>query len=175
MTYVTIHTNAAQVAKDLDLSARLLKNAMADATREAAKEIRRDFERPVRTWDHQPSIFEEIRVTPSVAEALVGTDDKIFLWLDQGTRRHWIEPVRANALRFLSGYHAKTSPGSLQAGGGGRFGEVRFSKGHYRKGITPRRFTDQIQRRSDKRTPGIFDKHLKRWASRSGRRMAFLP
>lgn len=51
----------------------------------------------------------------------------ILFWLNLGTKRHWVEPVNAQALHWID----KAT------------GEHRFSKGHEVSGITPSFFAEQ--------------------------------
>ena len=99
---IIVSTNAKQIAKDLDIGARELRLVMQDAVREAGRQIRRDYERVTATWDHKPEIIEDTNTRGGRAEVMVGTDDPIFHFVDQGTRPHPIFPRNAKALRFCA-------------------------------------------------------------------------
>jgi len=58
-----------------------------------------------------------------------GTWEPIFHYLNEGTRTHYIEPVNAQALRWVDD-----------------FGDVHFSKGHIVSGILPAYFAEQADR-----------------------------
>lgn len=166
---ITISSNAAQVAKQLDISTRQLRVIMEDALEEVNQGIVKDFERITRTWDHKPD-FEVITETRrGRVESLVGTDDKIFGYLEHGTRKNYpIRPKRAKALRFMSGFRPKTTIGGLQSGAGGSFGDVIFRRGVIHPGIKARKWMPKIQQRAEKRARKVINKHIARWAKRTG-------
>ena len=163
---IVITTNAAAVAQKLNLQGRELRNVLYDSMLDAAHYGRHDFERVTATWAHKPEIIETVSVRGTSAEAMVGTDDKIFGYVDQGTKPHIIRPRKAKALAFWSGFHPKTTPGSLQSGGGGSFGERIFAKWVRHPGIKARHFTKKIQQRLDKYTPSAVEKRMRQWAKR---------
>ena len=170
MSIVGIQTNAKDVARDLQASARELRLIMGGAMKEIGQRTRRDYERPTRTWQHKPHIIEEVETRGGKFEVMVGTDDEIFRFVDQGTRPHLIFPRKAKALRFVGGFRAKTTPGGLNSGQGGARGPLRFAAYVRHPGIKPRRFTETIQRRMNKFGPNIIDKHLKLWIKRQRRK-----
>jgi len=163
---IVITTNAKAVAQKLNLSARELRIVLEEGMADAARYGRKDFERVTATWEHKPEIIETVSVRGANAEAMVGTDDKIFGYVDQGVKGRFIKPKKAKALAFWSGFHPKSTPGSLQPGHGGSFGSIVFSKGHWWPGIKPRRFTKKIQERLDKYTPKAVEKYMRQWAKR---------
>jgi hypothetical protein len=107
--------------------------------------VKDDFKKTTRTWDHQPQFSSEIHFEGTDPSLIVGTDDKIFKFVDEGTRAHWVRPKRGGMLAFKTGYRAKTSPGMIGSTGGGGFGPMGFSKGHKVSGIKKRGFTRAIR------------------------------
>lgn len=164
MSSIVITTNANEVAQRIGLSARQLRLFMADAIAEANKEILADYKRATRTWEHQPNMINVVDITSRGGEGMVGTDDEIFGYVDAGTRAHWIVPRRAKALRFWTGGSPKTTPNALQSGAGRMGSNLVFSMRVWHPGIKPRRFTENIQKRAEKRNRSIIEKHMKRWA-----------
>ena len=144
------------------LDSRRLRLAMSDALKENANRVEQDFQRVVRTWDHKVQIHKEIDTQGDRMEMMVGTDDKIFGWLDRGTKAHG--PKNARVLAFRPRSSPKTTPGSIFSGAGGPKGPMIFRP--WVKGIKPRRFTQVIQKRLDKYGPAIVHKHVKRWLAK---------
>lgn len=100
--------------------------------------IRKEYEKTTRTWNHKPEFEVLPEVSDTEATVLVGTDDKIYKFLDEGTR------VRYATLS--KDWQSKTKPGIIGSGPGR--GRVLFvSKKRPRPGIEARRFTQIIQSR----------------------------
>jgi hypothetical protein len=165
MSSVTFSTNTGDVVRDLQMSTREYRVLMDKALNEEAQHVKRDYQRPTSTWDRKVA-FD---VIVDKSGFLVGTDDQVFRWVDKGTRRHWVEPRKAKALRFMLGVTPKTTPGSLAAGYGRRSGPFVFSKGHWVPGVRPRRFTEKVQKRMEKRAPRTIDKYVRQWLKRQRR------
>jgi len=98
------------------------KRAIQQAAKKAGKEMGKDFEKTTKTWKKKPKFEQIIDVAPNV-EVLVGTDNEIYRYVNDGTRPHAIFPKRAKALSFRWGgkgsYRAKTRPrfiGSMPGG-----------------------------------------------------------
>ena len=169
MSIVGLSTNAKDVAKGLDISRREMRIVMHDALEKTAQKARGDYQRVTKTWHHKPDIVTDINTRGGQIEMMVGTDDKIFAYVYQGTGPHAIKPKRAKALRFFSGFRPKTTPGHLGSGAGGVSGNIIFSQGVWHPGTKARRFTEKIQKRLDKYGPRFLDRALQKWARRRGR------
>ncbi len=107
--------------------------------------IKQEYEKTVRTWQHKPKFEQQISLAKGEAAVLVGTDDKVFGYVDLGTRPHIIVPKRAGLLRFQSGYKAKTAPGVIGSSAGGKFGSVVYSRIVHHPGTVARNFSKIIQ------------------------------
>jgi len=110
---------------------------------EAAK-IKREYARTTATWRRKPK-FKQLTALGANAEVLVGTDDKIYNYVDLGTRPHYILPRRVRRLRFRTGYAAKTTPGYIGSYPGGAFGDYRYARRVRHPGTKARGFTARIQ------------------------------
>jgi hypothetical protein len=89
------------------------------ANQNTARDIRRELEKTTQTWDHEVK-FQQITNVGEWAEVLIGTDDKIWKWLDQGTRVRYAH--------MTSDFEAKTTPdwvGSRPGKGGVAFIDTR--------------------------------------------------
>ena len=160
----SIHVEWQQAANELDVKGRNLKLAMTGALKESGKKVKEDFLRPTRTWQHRVGVEVLTNITSTGVELLAGTDDKIYTYLEYGTRPHTIRPKRAKALRFMSGFRPKTTPGSLWSGAGGSFGDRVYAGAVRHPGTKPRRWLPIIQRRAQKFTLYSIRKHLEQWA-----------
>ena len=126
------------------------KRAMEAAAKEAAKAMEADFDKTVATWDNKPDFEKIVSVDPNV-EILVGTDDEIYGYVNDGTRPHPIFPVRAKALSFQWGgkgsYKAKTKPRVIGSTPGGPSGP-RVSRPYVQHpGTKARKFDETIEKK----------------------------
>lgn len=111
----------------------------------AAKEAKAEYEKTVRTWNKKPR-FE---ILSDGTDALVGTDDEIYGYLDKGTKKKYPipkQPKVVGALRFQEGYTSKTVPRSIGSRAGGPKGPVRFAKQVIHPGIEAREFSRLVQK-----------------------------
>ena len=101
--------------------------AIAAAAEKASKEIQKDFGATTATWKHKPKFVREVdagsRGRGKPVQVLVGTDDEIYRYVDEGTKPHpifagiYTGKSNKKALAFQWGgrgsYKAKTSPGVI--------------------------------------------------------------
>jgi hypothetical protein len=122
--------------KKLDVAA--IRVELEKAVTWEGEAIRKEYEKTTRTWHHKP-VFEVLpEVSNTEVSVLVGTDDKIYLFLDEGTKVRYATLSRD--------WQSKTTPGIIGSGPGR--GRVLFvSKKRPRPGIKARRFTPTIQSR----------------------------
>jgi hypothetical protein len=115
------------------------------------KGILKDFQSTVATWKRKPK-FEVISdLNPNGPEILVGTDDKIYGYVDQGTKPHIIRPVKAKSLVFKGNYTAKTTPRVIGSKAGGSSGPLVFSQEVRHPGTKAREFSETIQKKQQPR------------------------
>jgi len=118
--------------------------AIRAAVNSAADGIMKDFEATVATWNHKVKFDKIVSFTPPV-EVLVGTDDEIYRYVDEGTRPHVIRPKNAPRLVFPSGYVAKTQPKVIGSRAGGGFGDLAFAMSVHHPGTEARQFDQMIK------------------------------
>lgn len=162
--------------------------AITAAANEAAKEIQKDFEATTKTWSHKPRFVKEVDVKTSPVQVLVGTDDEIYRYLDEGTglygpkRRKY--PIfagiytgksKAKALRFQWGgpgsYRAKTRPGFIGSTGGGPSGPMVAFPYVMHPGIKPRQFDVTIQKKWTPRFKRLMERAMSNGAKNSGHKI----
>lgn len=134
-----------------------------------SKDILFDFEVTTYTWNKRPKFQRLVSVGPNSVDILVGTDDEIYKYVDEGTKRHFVAPKNAPALAWQTGYKPKTVSGKMIAQAGGAFGPYAFdAKGHFVSGIKARKFTKTIQKMWDKKFKTRMEKAMKEAAQVSG-------
>jgi hypothetical protein len=124
--------------------------ALEQSVYKTAALVQRDMLSTTRTWEHKPRF--DITVTRDKGDYIVtaGTDDKIYGWVDAGTKAHVIKAKRSKYLAFSSGYTAKTRVGIIGSREGGAFGETQFREQVRHPGFPGRKFIQNIQRRRQK-------------------------
>ena len=142
---------------------KAMKAIITAEVQSISKDILLDFELTTATWEHQVKFERLVEVGPDKVEILVGTDDEIYKYVDEGTKPHDIPKYKPGnrLLAFPSGYKAKTFPGKLSSQKGGSFGPMVFAMASIDKPI---------------KHPGTkarnFDKNLKKlWSPKMKRRM----
>lgn len=130
--------------KGLGDAFRRLPGAVEKGMKEATKEALKDFEKTTQGWQHNVSFSVEEQGN---GEYLVGTNDEIWKFVDEGTKAHDIYPKRARHLMFSPGGRSKTSPGKLTSGGGSKGSGIVFARHVRHPGTKARLFSQQIARR----------------------------
>ena len=125
------------------------EKAIQKAVLKSAKLIIKDFQSTTRTWIHKPEFDITTTEQDGGYSITAGTDDKIYGYVNNGTKAHAIRPKRSKYLRFSSGYKAKTRVGVIKSYTGGSFGNDVFSKGVMHPGFIGRRFDKAIAKRRE--------------------------
>lgn len=129
---------------------KAFKDALRDAARQAAKDIEKDFKKTTETWKNKPKFERVVSVDPNV-EVLVGTDDEIYGYVNDGTKPHPIFPNRAKALSFRWGgkgsYRAKTKPRVIGSTPGGSSGPLVHFPYVQHPGTKARKFDQTIEKK----------------------------
>jgi hypothetical protein len=109
--------------------------------------ILRDLQSTVRTWEHKPAFTLVVHKTGQDYAIVAGTNDKIYGFVNTGTKAHPIQAKRSKYLAYSSGYRAKTRVGIIGSQTGGAFGSTRFARSVKHPGFPGRKFILRIQRR----------------------------
>ena len=112
----------------------------------AEREMIKDFRLTAETWEHKPVFQSQISLIggPSL---LVGTDDEIYGYVNNGTPSHVIQPKLASVLSFQTDFTPKTVPGVIGSKSGGKSGPRRRAKAVQHPGFEARKFDDTIQKK----------------------------
>ena len=109
--------------------------------------IRLNLNRSTATWKHKPMFDIKSKTTDRDVSVTADTDSDIYRYVDEGTRRHTIEPRGSGyPLRFRTGYAAKTRPNVLSSGQGGASGPYVRAWSVQHPGTTPRRISQGTMR-----------------------------
>lgn len=132
------------------LNTDAMMKALTGEMKDIHKEVDKDFDSTVKTWDNKPKFDRKFKSSKSQIRFFTGSSNEIYGYVSGGTKPHRIVPKRAKVLKFKGTYSAKTSPGSIQAGPGGASGADVFSKGVMHPGTKPRNFDKQIAKKWEK-------------------------
>ncbi len=124
-------------------TAAQLDRIVENTLNQSALACKVDFEVTAQTWNHRPGFS----IDSKPGERIVGTDDTIYGYVNDGTRPHMIYPRRARRLAFASGYRAKTRPGSISSSSGGSSGGTVFARAVHHPGTKARSFTKAIAKK----------------------------
>ena len=112
--------------------------------------MEKDFEKTVKAWSRKPKFEKIVSVDPDV-EVLVGTDNKVYGYVNDGTRPHLIFPKKAKALSFRWGgkgsYRPKTKPRFIGSVPGGPTGPKVVRPYVQHPGTKAREFDKTIEKK----------------------------
>lgn len=118
-----------------------IENTMATKTR---SELRREFERTVRTWDHQPNWSSELYRGVRVMWVKVYTYSTQYRLVNAGAKPHIIRKRNAPLLRYQTGFRAKSRPRVVGSFAGGKYGSWRVANAVHHPGHEAREFDKEI-------------------------------
>lgn len=142
-----------------------------NAMRKVGRKIRKDFEKTTATWTRKPKFEMVISLTAPGPTVVVGTDNEIYGYVDQGTRPHRIAPRNSPYLVFQAGYRPKTRPRFIGSTTGGSFGNTVFARSVMHPGITAREFSVTIQKKWERPFKKEMEQAMKRAVDKSGHRI----
>lgn len=131
----------------------------------------KDYEKTVRTWEHEVDFKGEVNDKPATISVSVSTDDPIYGYVDKGTKPHIIRPKKTNKsgrLFFQSKYKSKTTPRIINSHKGGSSGDTVVAKAVHHPGTEAREFTHTIQAKYQPKLKKEMDKAITRAAKKSG-------
>jgi hypothetical protein len=157
--------------KPTTLKKEAMVKAINDELQKTSKDILFDFEATAWNWKHKVKFTREVSIGPNSADILVGTDDEIYGYVDQGTKMHTIQPKKKGGyLAFKVGGSPKTMPGVMVSGAGNPGTKQVFAK-KVRNKITARRFSKTIQKEWDKKFKNRMEKAMNEAVKASGHEM----
>lgn len=144
------------------------RQALAAAARDVANGVEGDFKATTATWKHKVAFTKIVSIEPSPIEILVGTDDEIYRYVDEGTRPHLIFAKNAKVLAFPSAYSAKTAPRVIGSQAGGGSGPTLFRPYVEHPGTEARQFDQTIRDKWDPKFKRAMEQAMKAGAKASG-------
>lgn len=131
--------------------------------------IKEYLEGATKTWGHDPAFRIEGLHAGSSGRARVSviTSDKPFIYVNEGTRAHWIRPkTPGGVLAFNSVFRPKSTPGSLRASRGFSGPPVAFAQAVWHPGTEARHF-DRLAAQQAQRVGSakVLNEIQTRWAS----------
>jgi len=155
--------------KPARLQDKAFSQTILDALEKAGKTIKdEDYGAITKTWKHKPKIEVVVDLAGPGPTLLVGTDDEIYGYVDEGTRAHVIVPRRAKVLKFKSGYVAKTAPGVIGSTSGGPTGGDVYSAGVIHPGTKAREFEKTIKEKRESWFKKQMEAAMREAAKKSG-------
>lgn len=166
MITVTVDVQTKDALRALDKLAANMVNAERNTLEDIRQGIRADLARVTQTWQHQPVFFEQKQRAQagnlSSGEIRITTNDRIYRFVDEGTRPHIIRPKKpGGVLVFRGGYVAKTIPGYIVSRAGGATGDTVFARVVYHPGTKPRKFTQTIMQRWQQRAGPLMQRRVR--------------
>ena len=99
-------------------------------------------------WKKQPNWVTDISIGKDNVAILTYIEDaearQIWNWINEGTKRHPITPVRANYLRFNSNFKSQSKPNMLRTSRGYSGPPVAYRKAVMHPGIKARNWSIEI-------------------------------
>ena len=157
-----------KVIKPQRLKEKEMRLDLLNGLRTVARAVERDYKETVKTWETKVEFETIVSLRGGKAEFLVGTNSKIYEYVDKGTKPHIIRPKKAKMLRFQSGYSAKTTPGIISSSSGGRSGDIIYSKGVMHPGTKARKFSEVINKKYERKFKDEMHAAMRRAAQKSG-------
>lgn len=125
-------------------------------------------------WKRDVKFKRVVEVRQDTITIMVGSDDEIYGYVNEGTEAHIILPVNYPMLHFKGTFQAKSIPGVLTSRPGSYGGKDIWSKGVIHPGIEPRNFdqalVDKWQSKFNKRIENALQEALaEAWVAEIGR------
>jgi len=152
----------------------VLRLELLNEMRKVGTEIKADFAKTTATWEHKVEFQVIVSLTGPGPVVLVGTDDKVYRYVNEGTRPHLIwagyytgkSPARA--LVFRGTFRPKTRPRVLESGAGFKGGELMVRPYVQHPGNAAREFDVMIQERWESAFKRRMEGAMRRAAAKSG-------
>jgi len=168
----------AKAIKPARFQSEAFTRAIRAAADEAAKGILADFEATTKTWKRKVKFVKEVDTRVSPVQVLVGTDDPIYRYVDEGTKPHpifagiYTGKSKAKALSFQwagkGSYTPKTKPGVIGSRAGGPSGPFVAVPYVMHPGTDAREFDITIQKAWEPRFKRLMEQALVVGAKGSG-------
>jgi hypothetical protein len=126
---------------DSSLAMRNIQHVMIQKT---TRDLRREFEKTVRTWADKPNFPTQHYFGSSVLWVKVYTYSRHYCLVNAGAAPHMILPKKSRMLRFRTGYRAKSRARVVGSFAGGKFGNYISTEAVMHPGFEAREFDATI-------------------------------
>jgi len=160
------------------LQDKTFRLAMLQAMTSAGQQCVREYRKTTATWNHRVDFKPLLSLRGGILEMVVATDDKVWNYVNQGTRPHLIwagqytGKSKARNLKFQETYYPKTIPGVVGSVRGGSFGRWIYRPYVQHPGTAPRHFDRAIMTAFQPRYKRIVEKAMSDWARESGQHVS---
>lgn len=148
------------IPKRLIFEPERLARAITNGLDGGAKGAKVDFGVTVQTWQNKP----EFTINEAPGERIIGTDDEVYGYVNDGTDPHIIVAKSAKALAFQWGgkgsYKPKSSVRVIGSSGGGASGPVVKRKRVKHPGTAAREFDEVIAEKWRELLPQIMQRAI---------------
>lgn len=145
---------------------------MLNAMHKIQRGIERDFKETTKTWSHQPKWDSVIDTKGGQLAVLVGTDDPIYKYVNDGTKPHVIVPRTKKALRFPWDGYGSHIPKTIPTWIGSFPEQVPTNTVYFKKvnhpGNEARMFDEEIQKFWTPRFKTAIEEAMRNAAKKSG-------
>ena len=145
-----------KVTRGLLANPESLSQVIENALTGAALGVKADYGVTTQTWEHRVKFV----IHSKTGERTITTGDKIYGYVDRGTRAHVIRPRNGKRLAFKGNYRAKTSPNTIGSRSGGASGATIFAKAVRHPGVKARNFSKIIAAKWSKQLPAIMQRAI---------------
>ncbi len=142
-----------QIVKPKECNAQAMRLELLSALHKVEREVKKDFQKTTETWEHDVKFESSISTRGGVAQVEAGTRDRIYGYVNNGTRPHdiwagiYTGKSRRKALRFPGTFRAKTRPGYLTSYRGYKGGAIQYRAHVHHPGTEARGFDKAIEKR----------------------------
>lgn len=128
----------------------------------------RDYKATTKTWNHKVDFTVTVRQVGDDKQAVIGTDDEIYGYVNDGTEAHIIRPRVSPYLRFAFGGSPKTRAGVIGSRRGSPGENWRNASFVLHPGSAPRKFSESIAKRRQKTVEQETSQNIAKVARKQG-------
>jgi hypothetical protein len=167
---IVVEVDASELERGLRQRLADWPRVMQYSATEIGRGVRLDFQRTTRSWVRRPEFTVDSAISADGFEVMVGTNDKIYSFVDRGTRAHFIGPKKPGGKLYFQwggpgSYVAKSVPGFIGSQAGGPSGPMVTRKFVWHPGNAPRDFSKLIRFKWAGKAPDILRKYAANWAT----------
>ncbi len=163
--------------KPARLKSASFRMTVLNRMRKVANAVERDFKATTRTWEHQPKFEKVVTISPDGPTLLVGTDDLIYRFVNEGTKPHEIwagiytGKSKKRVLAFGATFEPKTEPRIIGSNPGFVGPPIVFTPMVMHPGTEAREFDKTIQEKWERQFKREMEDAMRQAARASGHGM----